>query len=164
MIEGDQQLRRKLEQTVQRKLIEGIESRKTISQIGTMMGQATEQYARDWYRISATETNNAFSEGQVQQIIERNEGKPHDEIMVYKRPSPGACDECVKAYLKPDGTPRVFSLSEITENGTNVGKKRSGRKPVVTSHHPWCRCQLYELPPGSGFDKEGNEIYVGIDE
>lgn len=161
VIEADQVLRRKLEQTVQRKLVEGIESRKTIKQIGTLLGQATEDYARDWYRISATETNNAFQEGIVQQIVDSNE-KP-DEVRVFKRPAPGACAECVKAYLKADGkTPRVFKLSDLTSSGTNVGRKRASRQPVVGSHHPWCRCILFELRPGYEFDADGNETYVGV--
>ena len=160
----DAELRSRLAQTVQRKLIEGLETRKTISQIGRRLAEATKDYAKDWYRVSATEVNNAYLEGKLQQILDHNKGTPATDIHVYKRPSPGACQECVSAYLHTDGTPKVFKLSDMSSMGNNIGKKRSDRNPVVGSLHPWCRCELYELLPGFGFDKDGNDTYVGVEE
>jgi hypothetical protein len=77
---------------------------------------------------------------------------------VYKRPMPTACAQCKYLYLMPDGvTPRLFKLSEMISNGTNVGRKphptKGGKvvpggrvdgqetlKAVAGLVHPWCAC------------------------
>ena len=167
IIEGDSGLRQKLEETTKRKLVEGLESRKTIKQIGSDLGEASKDYARDWVRISATETNNAFQEGMLQNIIQRAEEdkRPLHEVFVFKRPASGACAECKAAYLEKDGkTPRVFKLTELMGNGSNVGRKHNDRRPVVQSFHPYCACRLSELEPGFGFGADGLVEYVGIHE
>ncbi len=47
------------------------------------------------------------------------------------------CPDCRRLFLE-DGAPRVFPLSELRANGTNVGVKRANWKPVLGPVHPWC--------------------------
>lgn len=163
IVEGDKQLRTRLEGEVKRQLVSGLEKRKTIKQIALALGEKTQDYSRDWTRIAYTETNNAFQEGKAETI--KSKTTPSYDPMVYKLPRPDACEECKKAYLEKDGvTPRLFKLSELLANGSNVGRKHGDRKPVHGSHHPWCACELQELEPGFGFDENGEVTYVGIDE
>ena len=71
----------------------------------------------------------------------------------------------VAGHLEKDGkTPRVFKLTELMGNGSNVGRKHNDRRPVVQSFHPYCACRLSELEPGFGFGADGLVEYVGIHE
>ena len=75
---------------------------------------------------------------------------------VFKRPRHDSCEACKEAYLQKDGkTPRLFRLSALAANGTNVGRRRPERQPVIESLHPFCRCELNFLPPGFEFDATG---------
>lgn len=55
------------------------------------------------------------------------------------------CPDCVRLHLTagPGSPPRIFKLSELQANGTNVGKKRAAWKAVIGPVHPWC------LPAGA---------------
>jgi hypothetical protein len=79
------------------------------------------------------------------------------------------CAYCKLLYLKPDGiTPRIFRLSQLQANGTNVG--RAARRPtrigkmktewraVVGAIHPSCACELYRLPDGMAFGAGGKLV------
>ncbi len=123
---------------------------------------------REWLRTAHTEVHNASEEAKA--IAMSAGGR---DPMVFKRPHPDACAHCRLLYLKPDGvTPRVFRLSALLANGTNVGRRagrptRSGRsrtewKAVVGAAHPWCQCPLHVLGDGMKFDRNGKVVYVGV--
>lgn len=122
---------------------------------------------REWLRTAHTEVHNASEEAKA--IAMSAGGR---DPMVFKRPHADACAHCRLLYLKPDGvTPRVFRLSALLANGTNVGRRagrptRSGRsrtewKAVVGAVHPWCQCPLHVLGDGMKFDRNGKVVYVG---
>ena len=52
------------------------------------------------------------------------------------------CPHCRKLYLNTDGTPKLFKLSELEANGTNIGLKPSEWKATISQAHPRCRCLL----------------------
>lgn len=160
IVSGDQQLQRKLASTVKSALISGIEKRKTVQEIARDLQRHTKDYAHDWLRTASTEMNNAFQEGKAQVIL-KAAGADYDPT-VFKRPRPDCCEECVAHYLTKSGVPRLFKLSELLAHGTNVGRNKELRKSVVGSHHPWCQCELHEMPAGFEFDKRGNMTYVGM--
>ncbi len=129
-------------------------------QVDTWRGFSSELYhamddkARDWDRIGFYELTDATKQGQAHKLIE----DVGPSGLVYKRPLPTACAQCKFAYLESDGvTPRVFRLSDLIENGTNIGRKphpvRSGKvmaggredgadtlRAVAGLMHPWCAC------------------------
>lgn len=158
LVEADKDLRRRLASHVQRELVSGIEKRKTLNEIVSSLRKATHQYTRDWTRVAATELNNAFQEGKLSTIQKANKGK---DPMVFKRVSPAACHECKHLYLTKSGEPRVFRLSELLAAGSNVGRKRDDRRAVIGAVHPWCACELQEMPHGFEFGKDGNLTYTG---
>lgn len=81
------------------------------------------------------------------------------ETLVFKRPTPRACKQCVKHYLEEDGVvPKVFKLSEILANGDNYKKKMVDWKPVWGTMHPNCHCTRHIIPNDMMFDKEGDMI------
>ena len=51
----------------------------------------------------------------------------------------GACKECISAYLTAGfgSKPKVFKLSDLLSNGTNVGRKQKDLKPILGPHHPY---------------------------
>jgi len=119
---------------------------------------------RDWLRIAHTELHNAVEEAKAAVLATRS--RPRDP-RVFKRPHHDACAFCRTLYLRPDGvTPRVFKLSALLGNGSNVGR-RAGRpsrtewKAVVGAAHPHCQCELFALAAGMGFDAGGHMVYVG---
>lgn len=141
----------------------GVEEGANPQTVAAQIRAAAPAVQKDWLQIAQTEMHNAMEEAKVVSLARQNQGR---ETYVYKRPRPDACPFCVLLYLKPDKvTPRVFKLSELTANGTNVGRKAkrptlSGAhatewQAVVGAVHPWCQCSLHELPPGMGFNAQG---------
>lgn len=107
---------------------------------------ATQDFGRRWDRVAVTELNNLQQNGMASKILKDAKGK---DPLVIKIPNESACEGCKKAYLKPDGSYRVFRLSELQANGSNVfdpdlGRRRrqSEWKPVVESMHPYCLCEM----------------------
>ena len=96
-------------------------------------------------------------------ILHNNKGKSADDITVYKvGPHDGStCDHCYRFWFLDDRlTPRVYKMSELMANGTNIGKKQKDWKPTVDATHPNERHLLQELRPGFGF-KSGKLEWIG---
>ncbi len=134
-----------------------------------MIRRSVGELRRDWLRVAHTETHNAAEEAKAIALASRH---PDRDPRVFKRVRQDACDFCVMLYVKPDGvTPRVFRLSSLLANGTNVGRRagqptRSGKsrsewRAVIGAVHPFCKCELYLLADGMGFDDRGRVVYVG---
>jgi hypothetical protein len=144
---------------VKQELVAGVEQRRTVAEVASALRESTREYARNWSRVAVTELNNAFQEGKLATIQKSNKGR---DPLVFKRVKKNACKECKAAYLTKSGLPRVFRLSELLAHGSNIGRARRERAATVKSHHPWCQCELQELPPGFGFDSAGKMRYVGL--
>ncbi len=111
----------------------------------TELRHSFDDYTRNWGRIARTELNNAQQEGACASIIDSNKGK---DPLVCKIPGPKACEECLKFFVNFDGSLKVYRLSELIANGSNVGRRRSEWLPVVDSIHPNCECALSEWVEG----------------
>lgn len=55
--------------------------------------------------------------------------------------------ECRRLHAHEDWTPRLYRLSELVRNGTNVGRAKSQWKVVIGGTHPNCRCTLRPATP-----------------
>lgn len=144
-------------ETVQEKVTENIELRRPWRELASELGHATKDWSRDLGRVAATEKQRAMQEGIAAGLQQREKKKPK-KIMVAKQPTPGACPDCVRLHLTAgEGSPpRIFTLAELEENGTNVGKKRNAWQAVVGPVHPWCSCILIHVPEGWTFDAAGD--------
>lgn len=159
LLKADKSAQRALSRRQKRNVILEVERRKALASVAKDLSAATEKQLSNAVRTVSTETNNAYQDGRAQEII-RKSGT--SDPFVFKRPRHDACDECRDAYLEDDKvTPVVFKLSELVGNGTNVGKSRGARLPVLESFHPHCACETQWLPPGFGFDANGRLDYVG---
>lgn len=154
IMDADAEQRRRYLGVVREELEEGIDKRKEWRKLGSEIGHRTKDWSRDMQRLAATEQQWAMQEGNARALAK---DRDPDDIRVAKQPNPDACPDCVRLHLTAGqgSKPRVFKLSELTANGTNVGKKRASWKAVVGPVHPWCGCELVEVPEGWGFSEEG---------
>ncbi|MNW28240.1 hypothetical protein D3C74_50620 [compost metagenome] len=142
------------------KVAQAILNQNTKQQLASELGHTLiDDWKRDWQRIAHTEIWNAKLQGEVVAILQGEAIYSNTEggdTQVFRRPSPDACNHCKRLYLESDGvTPKVFSLSELIANGTNVGKKVIDWRPITGTTHPNCTCPIAVLPRGFGFDKKG---------
>ena len=103
---------------------------------------------RDWLRLANTEVVTAHNVGRLHAYQE------HGVRRLRAIVQPDACPACRALYLRPDGSPKIFTLDEVMGNyhrtgGMNVGRKASkigdpDEGWVVNGGvvHPWCRCKL----------------------
>lgn len=150
---GHRQRKRDL---LREELPRALTDRLTVKELASKLASRTESFGHDWERIVNTELAEAHNLGAVDAIIENNRDKTHDEIYVYKvGPHDGKeCDACRRFWFLDDGiTPRVYKLSELLANGSNVGRKQKDWLPTVSSTHPNERHFLMELPRGFGFEQ-----------
>jgi len=161
-IEADAALQAAYEQDIRDSVVDSIARRDAWRTLAGKLGDKTKDWSRDFGRIAATETQSASQAGISAGLVSR-EGDPK-QIMVYKLPSPRACDDCVRLHLTagPGSKPRVFPLSELTQNGTNVGVRRASWKPVIGPVHPWCSCELIHIPHGWGLNDDGDIVPLGM--
>jgi hypothetical protein len=114
------------------------------------LADRTGHYAHNWLRIATTEIQGAHNEGRVNHAL-RTYG---DDAQIARVPESDACEYC-RAAFAPDGTPKVFKVSEIMGNGTNVGRTRKQWQPTVWPMHPNCRCDTITVPQGFTVTEEG---------
>jgi hypothetical protein len=168
-LDVDDTLRRKQLGKLRREVAASMEAGESVKQLADRLAASIKGVTRDWMQIAQTEIHNAVEEGKAVSLM--GSVPAGTDPLVFKRPRPEACPYCVLLYLQADGiTPRIFRLSELLANGTNVGRKANRPKlrglaatqwqPVLGAMHPWCQCQLHHLPEGMGFDDQGRMTYV----
>ena len=137
----------------------GIARGSTNEQIVRRLKKKIGENERNWALVVTTELHNAQDHGTALTVA-RDSGH---EALVYKVPHADACRYCKQLYLMPNGRPRLFKLSTLINNGSNVGRK-AGRpgstewKAVIGSTHPACQCELRHLPDGHTLDNKGNVV------
>jgi hypothetical protein len=149
--------RTEYENIIKQEIESGVKDRKSVGEIISDIGHRTTDWKKDLGRIVDTEMNNIFQKGRAVQISKKNPGK---DPLVYKDVYEGACRHCIQLYLTQGigSAPKVFHLSELTANGTNIGKKVDAWKATITGVHPWCRCTLRDLPADMIWDKERKQF------
>lgn len=156
---------RQLRDAAKEEIAEGVIRNKSSKEIARRLRDKTQDYSKDWDRVVTTELARAQNLGSFDAITENNKDRPQSEIYVYKSGPHDAktCKACIEFWFLPDGvTPRVYKLSELVANGTNMGKKSGDWKPTVDNTHPNERHYLLELPLGYGF-KGGALVYISKD-
>lgn len=134
-------------------IAEGVKNKKTVRQIANEIAEKTGDWSRDFDRIVTYATTTAFEEGKAA-MIEQYSAK--SDPLVFKKPLPGACKHCIRVFLT-DGEgsqPRIFKLSELRANGSNIGRKPNEWLATLGPVHPYCRCPLEEYREGSIWNNE----------
>lgn len=154
----DHALRQKHEEEIRDAVTMNTWKRESWRKIITDITDKTGDYARDYARIAATEKQRAMQEGQTRALTKRF-GSPKG-IRVAKMPAPDACSHCLVLHLTAGrgSVPKIFTLAELTANGTNVGRKARDWRAIIGPTHPFCSCEIIHVPDGWSFDDEGNLV------
>jgi hypothetical protein len=154
---SDVMSRSEYEAVFNKQLTIGVIERKSVSNIVSDIGHQTGDWSKDLGRIVDTEMNNIFQQGRAVQLTQANPGVDPE---VYKDVYEGACRHCIALYLT-DGLgsePRVFKLSQLIANGTNIGRKVEDWRATLTGVHPWCRCHLRQKLSNTVWDKTKHQF------
>lgn len=130
--------------------------------VGSALHGRVDNWRHRWSTIVKTELARASNWGAVDAILHNNKEKDPKDILVFKAgPNDDrTCPHCRKFWFKEDGrTPKVYKLSELMANGSNIGRKAKDWLATVDPTHPHCRHLMVELRPGYGFDDKGNLEY-----
>jgi len=87
-------------------------------------------------------SNNLFEIGIVDGILK---GRNPEDVKVIKITWPGACKYCIREYMNFDGTPKVFTMKQLLDNGNDLYRRPEDYKPVIGCLHFNCRCTLLEV-------------------
>src|SRR4030065_441071 len=158
LIEADKQLRIRFEDDIKNITAINIGKRESIDKLKSDLGWKTADWGRDLKRIAVTEIGFARHQGQADSLKRKYKG---EDIFVARIPNPDACEHCVRLFIGPDGQPRIFKLSTLEANGSNVGRKARDWRPVIGPIHPNCVCPMIRIPNGWGFNEFGEVIPNG---
>jgi len=152
IIEEDQSMRDAYEATIKGSIERAVVERNTVNSVVSEIGNKTGDWGRDLGRIAATEMQTIYEEGRAAGI-ERKYGK---EAEVWKEVYPAACRFCIKFYTTNGigSEPKIFKLNKLRQNGTNIGRKQSDWKPVLSATHPFCRCMIHSKLEGYVWNEE----------
>ena len=157
VIDGDAELRRRMQNEIKTAVAQGIARRESIKEIKSNIGHATGDWTRDLDRIAATETSRAMNEGLAAEL----RGKHGHEVEVSVLSRKGCCPECQSAYMGPDGAPIIYLLDDLEANGSNYKKKKADKLPVVPPYHPNCACTLVHVPKRFGYNEDNDMVPRG---
>lgn len=87
-------------------------------------------------RIIQSEMHRWFQQGAVADV--------DGEELVYKIPRYSACRWCLSLHTEPDGSPKIYKLSEVAGN-SNFGLPAYAWKFVIGPVHPYCYCILHRV-------------------
>jgi hypothetical protein len=138
---------------IKQEIATGLEYQKTVANIAHTISEKTGDWSRDFERIVAYNSHQAIEEGKAAMIQRNAEG---EEALVYKLVFNGACNHCITLYLTngAGSEPRIFKLSELKKNGTNIGRKTKEWKATIGPIHPYCRCSLHNWREGMMWDQK----------
>lgn len=139
---------------------EGIEKKKSLREIANKIHEKTRDWNRDFDRIVEYQANTAYQQGRAA-FLSQSEG---DDCEVWKRVFQSACKHCLSLYTTAGflSEPKVFKLSELRANGSNIGRKVADWKPVIDSTHPFCRCPLKHKRKGFLWNKETQDFDIPV--
>lgn len=127
---------------------------KSSQQLASDFGHYTKDWATDWHWIAHHINSDYYNIKHAQYIYE------HDgpSAVVYKSLSKCHSSDCLRLYLSDcnniSSEPRNFTLSDLINNGSNLGKKINEYKPVIGISD----FGFYEYNPG---DDPNDEKEVG---
>lgn len=146
---ADERLRLETRATVREETARALGDRVTSDELARRLGRKTGDWARNWRRIAVTELQGARNDA----VAIRSVRVDGDEARVARIPEPNACAACKRLFLE-GGRPRIFTVAELVENGTNVGRRGDELRPTLWPVHPYCRCDTQRIPPGFTLDEE----------
>lgn len=114
--------------------------------------QRSGDLARNFERIAETELQATHNEGQIAQAVELD----GEGARVARIPESGACKHCLELFIdRETQRPHIFEVSELIENGANIGRARANWRPSAYPVHPNCRCDTIPVGPSQIVSRSG---------
>lgn len=131
-------------------ILQGTRERKGRKTIAREIVKLTGDWSRNFDKSVQYISHTALNEGRAA-MMERRYGS---EAKVYFQVQQDACEQCVKHYLTAGAgsEPKIFTLKELQQNGSNIGRKQGEWKPVLHALHVHCRCLATEYIEGTIWD------------
>jgi len=138
------------EEYLRNKIIQGLEKREDRKTIARKIAKEVGDWSRNFDKSVSYISHTALNEGRVA-MLERRYSKGDEEGKAYFLVQKTACKYCVEAYLtNGEGSePKIFTVSELQNNGSNIGRKASEYKPTIAALHVNCRCTIQEYILGT---------------
>jgi hypothetical protein len=135
-----------------KEILEGVGKKETVRKIANKIALKTGDWSRNFDRIIEYASNTAIESAKAEMIL-RSYG---DDALCWKRVYESACKHCISAYTTAGigSQPKIFKVTELQANGSNIGRKVVDWLPVIGSHHVHCRCSLNLLPKGYKWNPE----------
>lgn len=145
-------------------MVEGKKKLMTDQEISSAVGHATQDWARDLFRIMYTEGHTGAQYAVANDILVKFgthpvTGEPM-RVKVAKMPEKDACKYCFELYTETDGSLKWFYLDELFKRpltnepyvnslgetikryASKIGDIIRGWLAVIGATHPYCRCRL----------------------
>lgn len=151
----DAERRRQKLQVIREEVGAAVLTKDTAREVARRIRQRVGDLARNFDRIAETELQAVHNEGQIFQAVELD----GEEARVARIPESGACSSCRALFIDPTtDTPRVFLVSDLAANGTNVGRPRRSWSATAYPVHPNCRCDTIPLSPNQTVTASGRIV------
>lgn len=132
--------------------IEAVADNKSVKELSSAIQTKLKKWNTDFDRVAEYVLHEAHDMGRAQSILEDH----GDNARVFKEVYPGACKHCQRLYLTNGigSRPKIFKVTTLLKNGSNIGRKVDEWLPVIGSTHPWCRCTIFHIPNGDKWSEE----------
>lgn len=150
--EVDPELRARKLKVIQEETAREFTESKDYRSLTRKLAEKTGEYARNWERIARTELQAVYNDARVISGV-KDFGSGTQIARIHES---NACEDC-KRLCGPSQNPVVFSVQELFQNGTNVGKRRQDWSATIFPIHPNCRCDTVIVPPGFTIE-DGNMV------
>ena len=146
------------EEFLRKEILSGYKKKNTLREIANDISKKTGDWSRNFDRIVEYNYNSCYQQGRLTSI-EMSFGK---EQLVYKKVFVTGCKHCVKLCLTngAGSEPRLFTVQQLRDNGSNIGRKTDEWKCTINSLHPFCRCLTMYKPIGSKWNSEKQQYEI----
>lgn len=135
---------------IREQVLQGVSERKARKDIARDIARLTGDWSRNFNKSVQYISHTALNEGRAAVLEKRYQGT-NQEPKMYFQVQTDACDHCVDAYLTNGvgSEPKIFTLKQLQQNGSNIGRKINERLPTLSAYHIHCRCLATEYIEGT---------------
>lgn len=138
---------------------EDTEEKMARSPVGRALREAGEAHRADWNRLVNSNVTLASAVG-THQAIQEIFARDDDDVKVawVAVRDEKTCTFCRSASRNPDGSFKLYKMSDFQPAGYNYGRKKDQWKLCIPGAHPNCRCTLVYVPRGFVIDNSGTVL------
>lgn len=139
-------------------LIAGEEAAEALSAKALMseLKRATDRFENKWDMAVQSDLALASAAGTHQAMLEiHGADNPDVRVAWIEAEDERVCSFCKHASKNPDGSHKLYKISDFEASGFNYKRKRADWKLCIPGAHPRCRCALIYVPPGFEVDESG---------